>query len=436
MTTLADLLTSKTPPQDLGAERAIIGASILEPAMMPPLLATEFHAEKHRKIWTAILDVLESDGKVDLVTLCSKLESTGELMEVGGPAHIGLCIEEAVISPNMKGVARIVREKSNQRELIRIGTEMIGSSYEGKKLSEMDVIAKLEGMPGSLTTAIYDPSVNWHRIVDRWGKSLIKTGWHAVDEVLLGFDLGELVVIAGRPSQGKTSIANALMRNLTTAGTMVDYLTLEETDDAITRRQISAVSGVENYKLKIGNVSPSEFAAAEEAVKQLQELPMTVTALDTMRNLDEDTVVGMAARALGKVVIVDHAQKVNTRGDSRTYGLERFLNRLHAIGIRQQKVIIVLWQLNRRMEQEERAPRLADLRDSGSAEQVARQVLLLYWPWKVAPEEYAASEYHVVVAKNSDGGTGLVKLSFDAKCGRFEDDPTSTATPVQTGGVQ
>lgn len=436
MTSLGDLLTHKIPPHDLGAERAVIGACILEPSAMVPLLPAEFYAEKHRKIWVAMLELLEKDGTFDSVTIAGQLQSTGDLEGAGGPAHLGQCIEEALIVSSVKGVARMIREKSNERELIKLGTEMIGSVYEGKRLSELDVIQRLEGLPGSLSTAIYDPAVNWHRIVERWGKSLIKTGWDGLDKVLLGFDLGELVVIAGRPSHGKTAFGLALMRKVAGAGTTVDYLALEESDDVATRRLISGVSGVDNYRLKIGNISPAEFADAELAVKALQELPLNVTGLDTMRNLDEDTVVGMAARALGKVVIIDHAQKVNTKGESRTYGLERFLNRLHAIGIRQQKVIIVLWQLNRRMEQEERPPRLSDLRDSGGAEQAARQVLLLYWPWKVKPEEHDALSYQIAVAKNSDGGTGNVTMAYDAKCGRFEDEPSYVTTPVQTGGAE
>jgi len=160
----------------------------------------------------------------------------------------------------------------------------------------------------------------------------------------------------------------------------VDYFTLEETDDAITRRWVSQVSGVHNYRIKEGALSPSDIEQAEAAVKDIQGLPLICTAMDTIGNLDEDTVVGTVAHAHSRIVFVDHLQKVQTRGESRVYGLERVINRLHALAIRQQKIVVILSQLSRTMETEKRRPMLSDMRDSGAQEMAARKVLLLYWP--------------------------------------------------------
>jgi len=156
-------------------------------------------------------------------------------------------------------------------------------------------------------------------------------------------------------------------------------------------------------------------------VGKLQDLPIRVTALDTMRTLDEDAICGMVAGAESKIVFVDHLQKIVTKGDSRQYGLERALNRLHAIGIRQGKAVIILSQLGRLMEKENRPPILSDMRDTGALEMAPRQVWLLYWPWKADPTkpDHPQNLYRIDVAKNSDGETGLIQVDFYAPCGQF-----------------
>lgn len=416
-----DTLT-KIPPHSIEAEQAVIGACLLEPTAMPPLSPDEFYKEGHRTAWRAMRDLVDLDGGLDIVTLTSHLRTLDLLDDVGGYAHLASCMEQGCVTSQVKGLARQIREAAKQREIMRLGAEMIQSG-----LSEAEVVKRLNDLPGPLTGAIYDPAINWERIQARWGKKRILTGFGSLDHVLTGLGEGKLIVIAGRTSHGKTAFATNLQRILSESGHTTDYITLEDTDDDVTQRLISQVSGIATYRLTIGNLNEHEFQDAEEAVKHIQGIPLNVTALDTIRSLSEDSVVGMVSTSAAKIIFVDYLQKVSTPGPSRVYGIENFMNRLHAIAIRDGKVVVLMAQLSRTMETENRPPRLSDLRDSGSIEQIARQVLLLYWPWK-ADNSKPQNEYVVDVAKNSGAGTGTVTIDFEAVCGRFKDyGPSATA---------
>jgi replicative DNA helicase len=235
-----------------------------------------------------------------------------------------------------------------------------------------------------------------------------------------GLALGELAAIGGRTSHGKTALLCALARRLAEAGTRVDILTLEESDDELVKRMVASLTGISSVRLKDGSLSRDEFAAAERAVERLQALPLRITSLETIRSLDEDSVVGVAAASTAPVVLIDHLQKVITAGESRVYGLERLLNRLHAVALKYGRVIVVAAQLSREMDAQRRPPELRDLRDSGAIEQSARQVWLIYWPVK-HDRTRDVTHFEIYVAKNSGGGTGIAPLGYEAACGRFSD---------------
>lgn len=153
----------------------------------------------------------------------------------------------------------------------------------------------------------------------------------------------------------------------------------------------------------------------DEAADELDLLPLDVL---TGRSHAEAEVVAAVAQSSASVVIVGHIQQVVTDDDNRAYGLERVMSRLAAIAVADRKLIIVAAQINRAIDGRKEAPTLADLRDSGGIEQVARLVMLVYWPVKHHPDRSPAN-YEIHVAKNSHGATGQVELTFDSRCGRF-----------------
>jgi replicative DNA helicase len=404
----------------LPVERALIGACLWPKeaagSPLPPLLVQEFYLEGHRLIWRAMQELEVQGREVMIVALHDELERAGDLEAAGGPAHLALCFEEGHISSYVPQLVRLVRRGARERALVALGEEM---ARQG--LPEEEIERRLAELPASLTGALYDPAENWSELVEDWQKrGRIWTGFEGLDTFSGGFGPGDFAIVGGRTSHGKTAWLTALAMNLAERGVVVEYVTLEETATAITRRLIGKRAGVAVRRLKDGgDLTQEEFEQCESAVRWLQTLPLTVADMEHVRNLEEQTVVGMVGASKAAVVIVDHLQQIITVGkESRVYGLERVLRRLQAVALRDEKVVILAAQLNRQTEERQGQPRLSDLRDCGAIEQSGRQILLLYWPCK-HDRERAEWEYELFVAKNADGGTGLVPLHFDAPTGRF-----------------
>jgi len=412
-------------------EQTLIGIVLRKTDYFPPLHADEFSSVLHRCIWQGIRDMYESDGLVMMSALAHEIrERWVKLSPTLDPiTYLTSCMDissggEGEAENAVTTLAKQVRNFGRAAQVKKIGAELMASG-----MSPDEAQAKLDELPGPLTGAIYDPADNWLNIQKRWKTGVyLKTGFWQLDELTQGFSLGDLTIIAGRTSHGKTAFAKSCQRRLAQNHIKTEYITLEETADSITRRHISEGSEVPNYKIKAGppTLTEQEFELCENEVIKLQELDFTVTALDTISSLDEDTVVGCIANSEASVIFLDHIQKVNTRGESRAYGIERVLNRFHSIGIKQNKCIVVLWQFNREMDKEGRRPVLGDMRDSGSAEIAGRMIWLLCWPKKLMldPKELDVIDpyaYEVNVAKYSDGGTGLIELRFDFTTGGFSD---------------
>jgi replicative DNA helicase len=400
----------------LPLERALIGGIMFaNDTRIPPLISDEFFADHHRVIWDAIMTIADRNEVPDLTTLQAELVLSGQLANAGGPAHLALCVEEGCIALHVMQYARQIREGARARAIRALGAEL-----QSAGLTEAEIAERLDAMPGPLTSEIFDPHAAWGRIQAGWGEERIRLGIATMDRMTGGLGRGELLVVAGRTSHGKTAFTCDAALRLAKAGVPVEIITLEETQEAIVRRLVAAMAGIETRRLKSGALEPGDQRHASDAVHRLAELPLVVTGLESMRSLDEVNVLGVTAQSKATVVMLDHLQKVLTRDESRVYGLERVLNRLHAMAIKNHRVVWVNAQLNRETEIRKGPPELSDLRDSGAIEILARQVWMLYWPAKHHPERQAW-EYEVYIRKNSDGGTGLVPLIFSAASGQFQE---------------
>ncbi len=411
MTTLLDDLAGIVP-----VEIALLGAVLAWPgdATVPPLLPQEFSLEGHRVIWAVMLDLEAAGERPTLVAVGHELDRTGRLAEAGGPAKLAQCFVEAHVPVYVPSLARQIRQAARQRAMRQLGMQLTSQG-----LSPEDVEARLAEMPGPLAPNLFDPAENWRSIIAEWDRPALKTRLAAVDRLLGGFRRGQIAVVGGRTSHGKTTFAAHLALRFAEAGRSVEFVSLEETEDDLVSRLAANVSGVRKDRIDQGLLDDVEFARVETAVRRVQALPIQVRALSSLRSLEESSVVGAVMTSTADVVLVDHLNKILTSDDSRTYGLERVLNRLHAAALRRDAVVIVMAQLSREMDVQKRVPMLHDLRDTGAAEQTARRVLLLYWPAKHRQAD--PGDYEIHVAKNVGGGSGVAHVRFDATTGRFSD---------------
>jgi len=410
-------------------EMALIGSVLRSSDYVPQLHSDEFSSASHRCIWQGIRDMYDAEGVVMMSALAHeirerwfKLTPTVDII-----TYLTSCMDSVDTeskNQSVKMLANQVRDFGRKATVKRVGAELMAAG-----MTPDQARAKLDELPGPLTGAIYDPAENWLNIQNRWKSGVfLKTGWWELDDVIQGLSLGDLTIIAGYTSHGKTAFCKALQRRLAANHVKTQYITLEETSDAMTRRHIAEGSDVAIWKIKAGPpaLTEQEFELCDNEVTNIQELDLNITALDTISSLDADTVVGCVANSEAKVIFIDHIQKVQTRGDSRAYGIENVLNRLHGIGIQQNKCIVVLWQFNRDMDKEGRRPRMSDMRDSGAAEIAGRLIMLLCWPTQLnLPEKehdiIDPYDYEIDVAKNSDGGKSRIHLRFDMKVGSFAD---------------
>lgn len=421
MATLTELLTERIPPQDLSCERALIGAALCGLDPLPPLLPEEFSREAHRRIWAACQAVDHLDGRCTLPTVAAYLAHRGELDESGGLAHLALCMDEGCAVVPITGPARVVRDLARKRAVITLGTDLVQRGYTpGDPAAEAELQRQLAALPGPLAQGIWDPPTAWAQIRARWGQDGMRTGWAALDAMAGGLWPGELIVLAGRTSHGKTSVsAAAAVRMAQSEGISVDLITLEDPVPAMTRRLIANLSGISFRRLRTGDLSNAEAARADRAVAQLSGLPLHVTGIDRFGQASEDGVLGLLAQATGQVVMIDHLQRIWTKDQSRAYGLERVLSRIHSHVQRTGQVAWVNCQLNRQVEgRKDGKPLLSDLRDSGAIEILARQVWIASWP-KKWDDNRNWREYQIDVAKNSEGQTGVVEMRWDPPTGRF-----------------
>ena len=400
------------------------GRAAMDLVMASPLRVTDFYTEHRRQIFGAMRTLYLADRPVDLITTAEMLRASGQLGPVGGPAALALLVEQGSIAAYLSSYIDIVTNTAKRRELIQTGAQLVQEATEGEHAADQIIggaVAGLEGLTRRASMTAYDPAVNWEHVVTGWGRGAIWLGLEPLD-ALVKFGRGDLLVVGGRTSHGKTAWTIDRSLALARRGVTVEILTLEESQDAATRRLTGNLSGVSIYKLRDGALSAREFQAAEEAVMQLQQLPVTVRGLESLRAPDEQTVLGAVSLSKAEVVIIDHGQKVwlrTQKGEHYTYAVRRLADRLHTIALRDGKVVWVNCQLSRETEHRKGPPMLSDLVDSASWENAARHVHLLFWPWH-QDQEKDPTEDLVYVAKQSEGGTGKVGVRFYASSGRFE----------------
>lgn len=403
-------------------ERILIGSILVERGQrIPPLLPDEFFLDKNRLIWSAIADL---GLGVDLTTLYAELEKRQHVEASGGAAYLAQCVEDGVLAVNIPAYAEEIRGSARERLIRRLGQEMTEQGLPSNVIEQ-----RLAEIPGPIASSVRAMGMIWGAVKARWAHDQqILTGLTSLDAVTGGITPGDVLVIGGRTSHGKTSLLAHLAIVLADQGVPVDYVTLEESDQSILRRCIANRAGMHYNRLRSGGLPDYELKAAEEAVAHLGSIPLTITSMTTLRSSGEDQVCGAIAASKAPVVILDHLQRVLTRNPSRVYGLEAVLGRLAETGLRDQKAVIVAAQLGRSMEDEQRPPRLSDLRDCGAIEIIARAVWLVYWPWKHDASK-PMHEYRVLVQKQSDGAIGDVTLGYDPTRALFYDPASRAEVP-------
>lgn len=435
-------LFDRVPPQDLEAERSVLGSCLLQSEVIDDVLTLVrencFYSDAHQKIFHSMLSMYENGIRgIDAVTLSHDLQKRGELEVVGGPSYIVQILETVPHAAHAEYYARIVRDKWLQRSLIETCTDILKESHDSPDDTE-DILARAEQRVFSIVEqqesidkmAIRDIlDDTFARIFERMDQegtiSGLHTGFHGLDDVTSGFQSSELIVLAARPSMGKTAlVCNFGLAIAATQNVGVLLFSLEQSRLELAERFLCIHARLDGHKLRQGELDEVEQHSLHEASNEMREFPLFID--DTAgRTISQVAAVSrrMKRRHNIGIVIIDYLQLIESDDKNlpREQQISTITRRLKFLAKDLSIPVIALAQLNRGVEQrEDKRPRLADLRESGAIEQDADIVMFLHRPDAYDPED-RPGEADLIVAKNRSGPIGTVPLTWLKQMLKFGD---------------
>lgn len=432
------------PPQNLEAEESVLGAMMMNSAGVFDSLAEtalkpeDFYRETHALIYRAALAMNHNGLGVDPITLVDHLDKLGVLDKVGGRQRIHELAGLVPATANVAHYANIVNEFGTLRRLIttgqriaRLGWERPGEMHELIAQAEELLTDVVTPAVSSQFTTISDAIDELQAIVKEAAetgqpKMGTRSGFPALDTLLTGFHPGQLVLIAARPSMGKSALAQNIAENVADTTGPTAILSLEMSKLEIAIRAASRAAKIDSTRLRTGQVKPEEAVRLAEAMEAVKRRPMFVEdATDTTIHKLRAEVKRLHRQRKPVLLVVDYLQLMlaqdKGREDNRQAEIASISRQLKLLARDLQVPILALSQLNRNVEaRTDKRPQLSDLRDSGALEQDADVVLFVYRDEFYDPATTAVGEAELIVAKNRNGARGTVKLAFSGRTTTFK----------------
>ena len=430
------------PPQNVEAEQSVLGAVLLDPdaarTCADLLRPTDFYREGHRRIWEAVAALCDAGQAVDTITVGEELTRSGRLDAAGGLSYLADLTASVPATANAPYYARIVAEKALLRELLRAAQEIAVSvgSGDGDADTLVDQAesrifhiaeARRSGPPYvPLRDALMQAFAALERMYEHKGNVMgVPSGLSALDKLTTGFHPSELIVLAARPSQGKTALALNMAMAAAHGGKAVGFFSLEMPAEQLATRLLCAEAGVASERVRSGFLAEQDWPNISRALGRLAESAVFIDETPNISIMDlRARARRMKAERNIELVIVDYLQLMHTRGrlENRQQEIAEISRSLKALSRELQVPVLALSQLSRAVEAREgRRPQLSDLRESGAIEQDADVVLFIYQDPKLAEDPSRHFELEVIVAKQRNGPTGSVPVIFRRDLGRFTD---------------
>ena len=443
---MAQQTTLERPlPQNLDAERSVLGAILLDNhslnTAVEKLKPEDFFLDQHQRIFVQMIELGESQQAIDLVTLSDKLHRKGQLEAAGGSPYLAQLVDGVPRVGHMEHYARIIKEKSLLRHLIHATHEIQQTAMEAEE--DPDVI--LDNAESSIfqlaedrvrvglvpmKDVVQDNMERLERTITE-GKRItgLATGYAQLDSLTSGLQGSELIILAARPSVGKTAIALNIAENMALrGGAQVAIYSLEMSKESLLMRLLSSHGRVDAHKFRTGHLSREDWKQMTQSLGELSDAPLWIDDSGSATV----TEIGAKARRLKRdrgldLVMVDYLQLIAGRGrfSNRNEEVSSITRGLKGLAKELQVPVVVLSQLTRANEREERAPHLSDLRESGAIEQDADVVIFLHRPNlykkkdEVTDEERAQTD--VIIAKQRNGPVDRIPFVFLGKYTRFEE---------------
>ena len=441
------LEAGKVPPQAVDVEEAVLGAMMIEPNCVPDVLesltAGCFYKESHRRIFSAILALSKDHEPVDIYTVAEALKRDGSLEEIGGPYYLSLLSSKVGAAAHVDYHVKILLQKNIQRELITISAEMQRDSFDDsipvddllnnaqQKLFELaERNMKRETLPVQdvLKDAVAEIEANQDRTD---GLSGVPSGFTGIDKVTLGWQESDLVIIAARPSMGKTAFVLTMARNMAVDHHIpVAFFSLEMSSKQLVKRLLVSETGLSSEKIRGGKrLLDYELVQLHERIKDLASAPLFIDDTPSISVYELRSKARRLVRNAGvKLIIIDYLQLMTGPPELRGMREQEVSNisrSLKAIAKELSIPVIALSQLSRDVEKRggNKIPQLSDLRESGAIEQDADIVMFIHRPDYYGTEEEGAvpGQAQIIIAKHRNGSTDVVPMIFRKNEARFVD---------------
>lgn len=435
---MSDPLQGRIPPQNIDAEKALLGSIMLKEGAMYDaadyVSADSFYVEKHRTIYRAMLELTTASSPIDLLSVGNRLKETKDLEHIGGNAYLAELVGTVPSAANLKHYAEVVQKKAMMRGLIEAAADITELGYDesqnienlldsaDKRMSEVTTsptMRKFVPMKDMLGEA-------WERFEKLHGSDNemrgVPTGFPALDSMLAGFQPSDLIILAARPSVGKTSLALDIARQSAVKhGTPVGLFSLEMSSQQLVDRMLAAEARVNAWKLRVGKIdTDEEFQRVRDAMETLSKAPIYIDDQPATNAVVMRSVARRLKREHGiGLLIVDYLQLMSPTtarsSDSMVQVVTEISRSLKTLARELDVPVLALSQLSRAVEQRGGKPRLSDLRDSGSIEQDADVVMFIHREDKKSPEEERTGIAEIMVEKHRNGPVGSVELYFDER---------------------
>lgn len=439
----------KLPPHSVEAEQSVLGGLLLEASALDKIVdlvsADDFYRQEHRLIFRQILRLTEQAKPVDVITVAEALEISGELEKIGGLPYLGGLAQNVPSAANVRRYGEIVRERSIMRQLVEVGTDIAGSAYNPTGRDAAQLLDEAESkvfeiaeagskgkqgfmsMPPLLTQVVERIETLYARdnSSDVTGTA---TGFSDLDRMTSGLQDGDLVIVAGRPSMGKTAFSINIAENVALdSNKPVAIFSMEMGATQLAMRMLGSVGKLNQHDLRTGRLQDDDWGRLTHALGKLNDAPIHIDESAALSALE----VRARARRLHRthgglgLIVIDYLQLMSSNAgkvsENRATEISEISRSLKALAKELQVPVIALSQLNRSLEQRpNKRPVMSDLRESGAIEQDADLILFIYRDEVYNSDSPDKGKAEIIIGKQRNGPIGKVELAFRGEYTRFD----------------
>lgn len=437
-------MSNKTIPYSLEAEESLLGNILIYPEAIREtidagIVPEDFYLDKHRTIFNIISSMYEDKQKIDIVSLSTKLKDFNQFDKIGGIDYLMQLSNSTISASNTKEYISIIRNKSLARQVIKVGEEIANDAYDASiGVDEMlDMVEKkVTDVTRSKTSndfksgeEVFEEVKKHIEIIQEAGTDItgVRTLYSDLDRMTAGFQKGDLIIVAARPSMGKTALAlNVALNSASVTPGSIAIFSIEMPAEQVATRMLAARSKVDIQKLRTGNLNDEEWSRVNEAVQQLKKQNFYIDDTPGIKVSEMYAKARKLAQDEGLyMIVVDYIQLIQATGksESRQQEVSEISRKLKAMARELNVPVIAVSQLSRSVEsRQDKRPMLSDLRESGALEQDADLVLFLYRDAYYNRDEHLNEEredVELLIAKHRNGPTGNIKLAFEKDINAF-----------------